>query len=315
MIFSASRRTDIPAFYGEWMLNRLRAGEVVLRNPMNRRQVSVIQFTPANIDAIVFWTKNPAPFIKYLPEIDSLGYSYYFQFTITPYQDDIEKNIDKTEIIETFIGLSNTIGKEKVIWRYDPIFINDKYSMDYHIEHFEKIADQIHAYTEKCVISFVDQYSFLDDNFKKSRIKTMTDEQKHVFARNIGTISSRYSPKLEIATCCEEIDPDTYGFRHNSCIDGELIARINKQFRGAKKDPSQRRGCGCVTSRDIGVYNTCRNGCVYCYARRKTADSADNGDNLSVTPCPGDKVKIIDLDKIEKKRHSNTQYDFNFSQN
>ncbi len=165
MIISASRRTDIPAFYGEWFYNRLLEKEFVIRNPRNPRNVSRIIFEPEDIDCIVFWTKNPKHFFPYLDRIDDLGYNYYFQFTLTSYGSDIEQNVDrKSKIIDTFIQLADRIGKAKIIWRYDPILINSRYSFEYHEKWFDYLCEKLYRYTEKCVISFIDvhQYSFLN---------------------------------------------------------------------------------------------------------------------------------------------------------
>ncbi|GHV74691.1 hypothetical protein AGMMS49940_19930 [Spirochaetia bacterium] len=300
LIISASRRTDIPAFYGEWFFNRLSNGEIAVRNPMNDKQVTHFKFNPRDIECIVFWTKNPKDFIKYLDKIDSLGYKYYFQFTITPYNNDIEPNSNKQDIITTFIELSEKIGKEKVIWRYDPIFFNDKYPVDFHIEMFEKIMRSLHAHTEKCVISFVDKYHFLINDFKNNDINELTAMQIEDFILRLKEVLNRHSPELAIATCGEKIDLGKYGIQHNKCIDDELISGITGVRGTNKKDPSQRTECGCVQSRDIGTYNTCLHHCIYCYAKRgKKMDAAlYNKDSLllcDTIDAANDKIKVIDL--------------------
>lgn len=165
MILSASRRTDIPAFYADWFLNRLREGYVLVRNPMNYHQVSKVRLAPENVDCIVFWTKNPSHFIEKLPEIDNLGYRYYFQFTLNPYGKSIEENLpDKNALVETFKRLSDQCGPEKVIWRYDPIFVGDDYPVDYHAEQFARLANRLEGYTEKCIFSFLDPYAKIQKN-------------------------------------------------------------------------------------------------------------------------------------------------------
>ncbi len=170
MILSVSRRTDIPAFYAEWFMNRLKAGFVYVRNPFNIYQVSEVPLTPDNVDAIVFWTKNSKPLHQYLSEIDNMGYKYYFQFTITPYGKEIEENIEKKEkIVETFKNLSEKTGKEKVILRYDPVILNDKYTIDFHIKSFERLCSILSSYTEKVVISFLDDYKKISKNKQKMR--------------------------------------------------------------------------------------------------------------------------------------------------
>ena len=168
MILSASRRTDIPAFYADWFLNRLREGYVLVRNPMNYHQVSKVRLAPENVDCIVFWTKNPSHFIEKLPEIDNLGYRYYFQFTLNPYDRSIEENLpDKNVLVETFLRLSDQCGPEKVIWRYDPIFVGDDYPVDYHAEQFARLANRLEGYTEKCIFSFLDPYAKIQKTIKQ----------------------------------------------------------------------------------------------------------------------------------------------------
>ena len=157
MIISASRRTDIPTYYFEWFFNRINDGYVCVRNPMNIHQISKVSLSPEVVDGIVFWTKNPIPMMKRLHELDS-RYMYYFQFTLNSYGKDVEANIPSKNdvIIPAFQDLSRMIGAERVIWRYDPIMLTDKYTIDYHVEYFEKIAKRLSGYTKKCIISFVD---------------------------------------------------------------------------------------------------------------------------------------------------------------
>ena len=158
MILSVSRRTDIPNYYSEWFYNRIKEGFLYVRNPMNAHQVSEIKITPDVVDCIVFWTKNPLPMMKRLNE--TKDYNYYFQFTLTGYGNDVEVNLSnkKTEMIPVFQELSEKIGKQKVIWRYDPIFFSDRYTKEYHLKAIKSIAEALSGYTEKCVISFVDIY-------------------------------------------------------------------------------------------------------------------------------------------------------------
>ena len=159
MIISASRRTDIPNYYSEWFYNRIKEGFLYVRNPMNFHQVSEIRITPDLVDCIVFWTKNPLPMMDRLEELKA--YPYYFQFTLTGYGNDVEINLPdkKTSIIPAFRELAGRIGREKVIWRYDPIFFTGRYTVQYHLKAFRNIAEALSGYTEKCVISFLDIYS------------------------------------------------------------------------------------------------------------------------------------------------------------
>ncbi|GHV21881.1 hypothetical protein FACS189494_07900 [Spirochaetia bacterium] len=237
-----------------------------MHNPVNPKQVSHIVLDPKQIECIVFWTKNPKPFMKYLDEVDSRGFRYYFQFTITPYGKDIECNVDKSDVIETFMRLSDRIGKEKVIWRCDPIFLNSKYTTGYHEEKFGTLCKKLSSYTEKCVISFIDSYNFLKNTFLQNDITELSDDDIVTIIEKICVIAAEY--KLPLVTCAEKIDLAKYGIAHNCCIDAELISRLSGSVLPYKKDKNQRPECGCAQSRDIGTYSTCRHGCVYCYAKR-----------------------------------------------
>lgn len=293
MILSVSRRTDIPAFYGDWFINRLKEGFVYVRNPMNIHQVSKIPLTPEKIECIVFWTKNPSEkFIKDLKTIDELGYRYYFQFSVTSYDQKVEVNIPKkTILMERFKQLSNKIGKEKVIWRYDPIFFNEHYNFEYHKKWFEYIAEKLENHTEKCVISFLDYYSKIRSRLILNGIPEVQEQQMQEFAFYLSTIGKKYNIKVE--SCCEEIDLSGVGIEHGHCIDADLINRICPLQYDFKKDKSQRQACGCIESIDIGSYNTCRNGCIYCYANWKDNVNSvydPNSPILCSTINPDDKI-------------------------
>lgn len=263
LIISASRRTDIPAFYSEWFFNRIREGHLMVRNPMNVHQVSKINLSPEVVDCIVFWTKNPAPMLSRLPELNK--YKYYFQFTLNSYDKSIEPDVpEKKYLISAFKELSDMIGKEKVIWRYDPIILTDKFNIDYHIKWFEVLAEKLSGYTEKCVISFVDLYKKTERNLKGINLLNLNNEAMNEIAYNLSVIASKYNIMIE--SCSEEIDLDKYNIKHGKCIDDELISKITGKRIISKKDPNQRQVCGCIKSIDIGAYNTCRHNCLYCYA-------------------------------------------------
>jgi hypothetical protein len=268
VILSASRRTDLPAFFGDWFMQCLGEKKALVRNPMNPKIVSELALDPEGIDCVVFWTKDPGNFLRRLPELDALGYRYYFQFTLTPYDSSIERNLDKTKIVETFIALSEYLGKEKVIWRYDPIFINGTFTVPYHLEQFERLCEKLHGHTEQCVISFIDSYPFLKESFRENKIREVSDEETAILAGAFSAIGRKH--KLSLSACCEKANLDAYGIGRGKCIDGDLIERLFNIRVKPKKDPSQRALCGCCVSRDIGAYNTCLHDCVYCYARRGT---------------------------------------------
>ncbi|MBH1941585.1 DUF1848 domain-containing protein [Mobilitalea sibirica] len=301
MILSASRRTDLPAFYSDWFMNRLKEGYVLTRNPMNPLQVSKITLSPKVIDCIVFWTKDPANIIDKLPELDAMGYQYYFQFTLTPYNKELEQNLrDKQDIIRTFLMLSEKIGKEKVLLRYDPVILNDIITIEYHRNSFEALCKQLTDYTEICTISFVDLYSKLKKAVSKHLIREITDDEKYQLARYFSDIGRDYG--IEIRSCCEKLDLKEYGIKPSSCIDQKTIEKVCGYSIDAKQDNNQRTGCGCIQSIDIGVYNTCKNGCVYCYANDNASSVEKNyhshnsySDLLIGTVNPNVKIKTKEI--------------------
>ena len=263
MIISASRRTDIPSCYSEWFFDKIKEKVVHVKNPMNHSQIRTVSLTPEDVDCIVFWTKNPSPMINNLDKLNA--YKYYFQFTLNPYDQDIETNLpSKKEIIDTFKLLSDKIGKEKVIWRYDPVLLTDKYNIQYHIDNFGKLAHSLKDHTEKVTFSFIDFYKKIMKNIKLNNIRELTLEEKYIIAENFSLIAK--ANNLIIDTCAEAIDLSNFGIQHARCIDDGLISKITGKNFPAKKDASQRLECGCVKSVDIGEYYTCFNGCVYCYA-------------------------------------------------
>jgi DNA repair photolyase len=273
MIISASRRTDIPAYYSDWLLNRIKVRCVCVRNPMNIHQISKINLDPNVVDCIVFWSKNPKPMLDKLQHINE--YAYYFQFTLNPYDTDIETMLpSKKEILETFKKLSDAIGSQKVIWRYDPVLLNKKYTVAYHIDKFYEFAKELKGYTEKVTFSFIDFYKKITENIKSFNIDETTNDEKNIIADSFSQIAKEN--RLSIGTCAEGIDLSKYDIVHARCIDDRLIAEIIGYNFIAEKDKNQRLECGCVGSIDIGEYNSCQNGCVYCYANHNQTIAANN---------------------------------------
>ncbi len=249
MIMSASRRTDIPALFSEWFYNRIEKGFVLLRNPYNFHQVGRVTLTPDKVEGIVFWTKNAAPMLSRIHELD--GFKYYFQFTITSYKRDIERNVpDKQEII---IPAFKKIGADKVIWRYDPILLNERYTWNYHIQAFTKLAGELEGFTHKAVISYVDTYRGV--NLGAIGVQAMTIEQQCEMAQQLSEIATQHG--ITLTACAEDV-----GLPSACCVDAKMFG-LKKH-----KDNSQRGLCTCVESVDIGAYNTCSHGCAYCYANR-----------------------------------------------
>ena len=254
----------MPNYYSDWFINRLKEGFLYVRNPMNTHQISRINLSPEVIDCIVFWTKNPANMLGKLEYLQD--YAYYFQFTLTGYGRDIEPNLPdkRKELIPAFQKLSEKIGKEKVIWRYDPILLSDKYTADYHLRAFEEIAGNLAGYTEKAVISFVDLYEKTWRNTRGLGIRLATEKEMMGLAAEMARIASKYN--LEIESCAEQWDFQKVGIQRGSCIDKKLIERIIGCRLTGQKDKNQRKECGCFESVEVGAYNTCLNGCRYCYA-------------------------------------------------
>jgi len=274
MIISASRRTDIPAFYSDWFFKRLQEGYVLVRNPMNYHQVSKIILNPDVVDCIVFWTKNPAPMLNRIDELKD--YNYYFQFTLNSYAKDIEPNVpvkDK-EVIKTFLTLSSKIGRERVIWRYDPILLNEKYTIEYHLKYFEKLADHINGAFDHCVISFIDIYKKITNRIKSNSILEPSINDIDLIGKRFSEIARNRN--FKIVSCAEKVDLSPYGIEHGKCIDDKLIEKIAGMPLNIGKDRNQRSECGCVESIDIGLYNTCLHGCKYCYANFSDISVASN---------------------------------------
>ncbi len=306
VIISASRSTDIPAFYAEWFFNRLEKGYCIWYNPFNQKPM-YISF--ANCKVVVFWTKNPKPIIPYLHELDKRGIHYYFQVTLNDYiAEGFEPNVPQIEErIKTFKELSELIGKERVIWRYDPIIITNKLTPKEHLKRIVNIGNQLRNFTDKLVFSFVDvkAYRKVQNNLVKEtscftretiEMAEPTEVQRGEIIDGLCKIRQEWNNQgwdLQFATCAEEFDYDKYGIEHNRCIDGELMEKLwseDKELvyylrtgqlptpdlfgeipeipasRKNLKDKGQRKICGCMVSKDIGMYNTCNHLCVYCYA-------------------------------------------------
>ncbi|GAP71729.1 hypothetical protein SAMD00024442_17_29 [Candidatus Symbiothrix dinenymphae] len=263
MILSVSRRTDIPAFYSEWFYNRIKEGSVYVRNPMNINQVSKILINPEIVDCMVFWTKNPQAMINRLGEIKK--FNYYFQFTINPYNQSIESFVPtKDNIINTFKTLSDKIGKNRVIWRYDPILLSDNINADYHIKYFESIAKRLFSYTNKCAISFIDFYKKTERNLRQTTAVELNECEILYISKAIADIAKVYD--IEVQSCAEKYDLESVGIKHGKCIDNAIIEDIVGFPIESRKDKNQRQECGCIESVDIGEYNTCGHNCLYCYA-------------------------------------------------
>lgn len=275
MIISASRRTDIPAFYSKWFMNRVREGFFYRVNPFNSNQVSGFSLKPEHVDAICFWTKDPKQLMQHLDELDQLGLNYYFQFTLNSYSKEFEANIPPLDLrIETFQQLADTIGSKRVVWRYDPVILTSATDIAWHLQQVESIARQLESSTKRLVFSFYDFYGKGRGRLHAALESTdiiLKDITRHenrseldAIVKGFKAIADRY--QIEIFSCSEDFDLSAYGIAHGACIDGKLIQDLFGGNPSVKKDKNQRETCGCVESADMGIYNTCQFRCSYCYA-------------------------------------------------
>lgn len=246
VIISASRSTDIPAFYSEWFINRLREGYIKWVNPFNRNP-QYISFDKARV--IVFWTKDAHPIIPHLKEIDDKGINYYFSFTLNDYEKEgFEMRVRKLDKrIDTFKMLSEKIGKDKVVWRFDPLIMTDKITVESLLDKVLRVGNQIANYTNKLVISFADisTYRKVQNNLNKHSInyKEFTPETMEAIAKGLNEINKNWG--LDIATCSEDIDLNRYNIKKNKCIDDDLMIKLFSQdnqlmnFLGYKVEDSK----------------------------------------------------------------------------
>lgn len=277
LIISASRATDIPAFYTDWFFRRLEKGYVRWRNPFSG-QDSYVSF--GNTRFIVFWSKNPAPLLPQLSTLKERGIGCYIQYTLNDYETEgLEPNVPPLQQrIETFRRLVDVLGFGAVIWRFDPLILTYRITIDTLLEKIAHIADVLAGYAEKLVFSFADieSYKKVSRNLRHSGInyREWDEEYMREFASRLSAMNGN-NWDFRLATCAEFIDLSEYGIEHNRCIDPELISRLAPDdsvlqnfLYNARGDSGQRKACGCILSKDIGAYNTCAHGCLYCYANR-----------------------------------------------
>ncbi len=262
MIIQTGMRTDIPAFYSRWFLNRLREGTVLVRNPYDPQSVTRYRLDPEVVDLIGFCSKSPAPM---LPHMDALqDYGQYWFVTITPYGRDIEPNVpDKEKVLEDFRRLSDSVGVDSVGWRYDPILITDRYSLQRHIRDFEHMAKTLSGYTESCVISFIDLYQKVKRNFPEAR--EVQKAERIALGKAFAEIGKTYG--ITIRACAEGKELEPYGVNCEGCMTVGTFERALHTSLNVPKRKNQRGGqCACVLGTDIGAYDTCGHLCRYCYA-------------------------------------------------
>ena len=291
MIVSASRRTDIPAFYGPWFAARLRAGRARVPNPFNPRQVREVELTPEAVTAFYFWTKNPAPFLPHLDLLDGMGHRYVFLHTLNDYPAPLEPFLPPVrDRLQTFLALSGRLSPARVIWRYDPIILSDRTDAAYHAETFERLARALSGATERVIISIVSFYAKTTrrlnrlEGFAFDREAAGRPETGELLGR-LAEIAGRHG--MAISACADPADHTDLGIAPGRCLDGRLLERLWGVPGPFRKDPGQRKACGCAESRDIGMPDSCLHGCPYCYstvsheaARRRHARHDPGGEML-----------------------------------
>lgn len=298
VIVSASRATDIPAFYADWFFRRVEKGYVRWRNPFSGRD-SFVSF--ADTRFIVFWSKNPAPMMPHLHMLKERGIGCYVQFTLNDYEGEgLEPNLPPlAQRIDTFRRFVELLGPGAVVWRFDPLVLTDGMDVDTLLEKVVSIGNALNGYSEKLVFSFADiaAYKKVGNNLDKGgiRYREWDESTMRSFASRLSALN-RGNWDFKIATCAESIDLSEYGIEHNRCIDPELISRLAPHdailqnfLYNAKTDSGQRKACGCILSKDIGAYNTCPHGCLYCYANASPASASLNHQKHLVNPL-GDSI-------------------------
>ena len=270
MILNISGRTDIVAFYSDWLMNRLDAGYIDVRNPFNPKLVSRIMMD--DVDLLFFCTKNPIPILDKLKDIKK---PIYFHVTLTPYKKDIEPNLpNKLAIIEAIKKISNTIGKDNIVVRYDPVFISDKYDLAYHIKAFDKLCQLLDGYISKILISFIDDYKNVRNNYHTLKYKELTENDYKEIGLSFSESAKKHN--MVVHTCNEKRNLVEYGFIKDDCMSRQiafkLTGKVYKKKWKAKKDLV----CECIEMVDIGYYNCCKHFCKYCYANYDEKQVNDN---------------------------------------
>lgn len=264
MILDVSSRTDIPSFYSKWLLKRFKEGYVYVKHPMYPNKISKLELDNKLIDCVVFCSKNYKPLLKDIDKITNKFNTYFF-YTITAYNKEIEPKVPRIdESIDTLIKLSKKVGKERITWRYDPILITEKYTIEKHEKCFKYLGSKLSPYINRCIFSFVDMYKKLEKNMPE--IIPLTQEDKNIIAKNLGYIAKKYD--FIIQTCATDYNYEKYGIKQSACRDLNILGKANNiKFRNLKHKGT-RPGCHCIETRDIGEYDSCLNGCKYCYANK-----------------------------------------------
>lgn len=272
MIINTGGRTDTVQYYSEWLLNRFRDGYVLSRNPLFPNKVTRYELTPDKVDCVVFCSKNYAPILSNLHEITD-KFNTYFHYTITAYDKDVEPGVPEIDkSMETLIELSKIVGKQRVSWRYDPVLLTEKYTIDRHFQTFGRMAEKLAPHIDRCIFSFVEMYKKLEYNMPE--IIPFSENDINVLAEGLGTIAKKNG--IYIQTCGTNGDFSHYGIHSSGCMTLDILGEANGiEFKNLKHK-GMRQGCHCIESRDIGAYDTCMNGCKYCYANKNPRKAFDN---------------------------------------
>lgn len=263
MIIQTGMRTDIPAYYAEWFMNRIKAGFVLVRNPYNPGSVTKYKLTPDVVDLFAFCTKNPIPMLSHIKELHCFG-QYWF-VTITPYGKDLEPNVpDKETVMNAFRALSKQVGTDNIGWRYDPVIVDQKHTVEWHIQQFRYMAEKLYGYTHTCIISFIDLYEKVKRNFPE--VREVAWDEKMVLGKAFINIAKEYD--MVIKPCAEGNALAEFGADCSGCM---TLATYEKALHYPLDVPlrklNQRNGqCACILGTDIGAYDTCGHLCRYCYA-------------------------------------------------
>ena len=282
VIVSVSRRTDVPAFHFEWFMNRVREGYAMVRNPVCHSVVYRVPLGPSDVDMFAFISKDPRPAIPHLQGLMSKGYGITFQVTVNPYGKDLEPNVpDDSVVVQAVREISDIIGRDRVMWRYDPVIISGEYDMDFHRRNFSRIASELSGYTERCIFTFLDVYDKHLPLFASGWLRESTQDERIEFVRMAAPIAKDNG--IELSTCCTEDDYSSLGAVHRPCLDPKTFRSWGIPYE--LQSAPVREGCRCVKSIDIGAYDSCRHDCLYCYANRTSG-----GDRSSRRYDPGSEM-------------------------
>lgn len=272
MIINTGGRTDTVQYYTDWLLRRFAEGYALSRNPLFPDKVARYELNPSVVDCVIFCSKNYAPILPRLREIAG-RFNTYFHYTITAYGKDIEPGVPSIpESMETLMELSKLVGKQRVAWRYDPVLLTRKYTIERHMETFDRMARTLTPHVDRCIFSFVEIYKKLEANMPE--LHPLSEDDMDALARGLGAIAGRYG--LPIQTCGTNGDFTRYGIRASGCVTLEALGRANGVAFKRLKHKGMRQGCHCIESRDIGAYDTCMNGCKYCYANKRPEVAFEN---------------------------------------